>query len=359
MDIPHVHILIQYHHAQLVTGVQDGLADGIVGGADRIVPGLFQQLDLPPLGERMARRAQHTVVMVDARAQQDHALAIDAEATLCVHLYGPDTETHLLHILPAGQATHAKMRSCRAPQRRVRDLQLHRSRGLPAQQHFAAGEDFRAHHGGFAGAEVHPDPPGLPVQGADGDALRDDVLFRQADQRHGPVDARAGVPAGGGLLRVAGDDPDGVLPGSHRHLEAEVAVGVRRHGLAVQRHLRPVVHPLEFQVRRVLRGGEGLLVHIVPGRKEAGVGAAGAVLHPGLGEHGVVGEGDGLPVLLPQVGIPPAGVHADDSHGVLQSTEGPPQGVPRRPVIHWAFSAFFFMKQAAMLSTQATKAMAM
>ena len=61
---------------------------------------------------------------------------------------------------------------------------------------------------------------------------------------------------------------------------------------------------------------KGLFVHIVIRSEEAGVRASGAVLRPILAEHGVVGKGDLLPVLLSQVGIAPALVPRNTFHTV-------------------------------------------
>ena len=89
---PHVEGLVHDQHAEPVAGVQHGRAERVVGAADRVEPGVLEQLDAALLGAGDRRRAEDAVVVVDARAAQLDGLAVDPQPVLGVEPQRPDAE---------------------------------------------------------------------------------------------------------------------------------------------------------------------------------------------------------------------------------------------------------------------------
>ena len=77
---PGVKGFVDHQHAQAVAGIQQGRGGRVVRGADGVVPGGFEQLDLALLGAVVAGRAQRAVVVVDAAALQLQRHAVQAQA---------------------------------------------------------------------------------------------------------------------------------------------------------------------------------------------------------------------------------------------------------------------------------------
>ncbi len=115
------------------------------------------------------------------------------------------------------------------------------------------------------------------------------------------VDAGAGVPAGVGLVGVAGDDLDGVLALAQIfvavHIEIGVAIGAEGRLLPVDADLRLAVDALELQHRVAprFRGGEGKAfgIQVIEALKPAHVQPAHGLGAAPLPQHGVVRDGDG------------------------------------------------------------------
>lgn len=122
MDIPHIDILIQYEHPKLVARVEDRLARRVMRGADRVIPRFFQQRDLSLFRKRMTDRAQDTVVVMDAGAEQQRPLAVDPKDVFRVDLDGADAEANLLHILAIGQAAGIEVRFLGRPKSGALDI---------------------------------------------------------------------------------------------------------------------------------------------------------------------------------------------------------------------------------------------
>ena len=116
---------------------------------------------------------------------------------------------------------------------------------------------------------------------------------------HRAVDARAGIPSAVGLVGVAGNDPQLVLPCVQIrrtiNIKVGVAVGAERCLLTVEPDLGIMVDALKLQnvgVRQlVFRHGQGAPVFVVISLVPAGVGAARAQGGAGLGQHGIMGQG--------------------------------------------------------------------
>ena len=116
---------------------------------------------------------------------------------------------------------------------------------------------------------------------------------------HRAVDARAGIPSAVGLVGVAGNDPQLVLPCVQIrrtiNIKVGVAVGAERCLLTVEPDLGIMVDALKLQnvgVRQLIfRHGQGAPVFVVISLVPAGVGAARAQGGAGLGQHGIMGQG--------------------------------------------------------------------
>ena len=104
MDVPHIDVFVHHIHAEAVAGVQQRLAAGVVRRTDGVVAVLFEKFDLARGGEGMLDRAEDAVVVMDAGAAQDDALAVDAEAVLGVALDLTDAEALFAHVAAEGDA---------------------------------------------------------------------------------------------------------------------------------------------------------------------------------------------------------------------------------------------------------------
>ena len=131
-----------------------------------------------------------------------------------------------------------------------------------------------------------------------------DVDVAGGDEADLAVDAGAGVPAGGGLLRVVDADGDdvfaGVEVGGEVVVEADVAVGAVAEEFAVAVDVGVGHDAVEGDEGaagwgRASARVEGLAVPADAGGEEASGAATGGVFFDGAGDGPVVGEGDGLP----------------------------------------------------------------
>ena len=322
VDIPHVGVLVQHQHAQRVAGVQQSLGAGVMGGTDGVIARLLQQPHLPHFGVWKRNRPQNTVVVVDAGTTEDDPLAVDAKAVFAVAGDGANAKGLLPHILSENYTAGVALGGVRTPQLRVRERDVHCTAGLALacclSQLPVSVQNRDLSCAGADQGESYADGGANVVQGLNLQAVKRDVLFGQNVEPHRAVDTRAGVPAGVGLVGVAGDDPDMILTVCSKqavqsHEKAGVASGLKGGLAVVDKDLRIPVYALKLQkhgpVRPLRRDVEGLLVDVVIALKPASVGPAGGLRRPRLGEHGVVGErdSDGL-VFLAHAGYKPVGV---------------------------------------------------
>ena len=115
------------------------------------------------------------------------------------------------------------------------------------------------------------------------------------------IQSRAGIPPTVGLVGVAGDHPQFVIPCAQKwrtvYIKIGIPIGAERRLLAVQPDLRVVIDTLKFQnvgVRQLVCGHrQGALILIVITLIPAGVDAARAQGSAGLCQHGVMGQGHG------------------------------------------------------------------
>ena len=83
-------------HAEPVAGVEHRPAHRVVRAAERVEPGLFQELDPALFCAGDGRRAEHAVVVVDARAAEFDRLAVDPQAASGVESQRADPEGNRL-----------------------------------------------------------------------------------------------------------------------------------------------------------------------------------------------------------------------------------------------------------------------
>ena len=115
VDVPHVHVLVHHQHAQPVAGIQYGLRAGIVRRAQGVVAIFLQDAHLALLSLRERARAQHPVIVVDARAAQDDPLAVDGHAIVYIPFELAYAEGFLHNIGPEGRPTGVQVGLLAAP----------------------------------------------------------------------------------------------------------------------------------------------------------------------------------------------------------------------------------------------------
>ena len=145
---------------------------------------------------------------------------------------------------------------------------------------------------------------------ADLHTLRLNTVLGPDPEVHRAVDPAAGIPAGIGAGGVVGDDeqtvvlPDLQLSGQVNE-EIGVAVEASSHGLAVERDRGVHVYTLELQHDTLsvpFRLAEQIgLVVILPSGEEARGCSVGAIRRTVLHDHGVMGQHDGLLLILVSV----------------------------------------------------------
>ena len=172
---------------------------------------------------------------------------------------------------------------------------------------------------GHGAADVHRRRVGRDGGRGDEGAPGNDVGVAGGDEADLAVDARAGIPARCGLLRIVHSHRDDVLAGMQMRrqfiVEADIAIGPVAEQLAVQVDVAVghyAVEDDEHAARRGGRGvgggnGEGLAVPAdAGGRKGAGA-ARGRVLLEWPGDRPVVGQGDLRPCGVVEAGLLRAG----------------------------------------------------
>ena len=142
------------------------------------------------------------------------------------------------------------------------------------------------------------------------------MLFPRRPQLDRTVQSRAGIPPAVGLIGVASNHPQFVIPCAQKrrtiHIKIGIPVGTERRLLAVQPDLRVVIDALKFQNMRirqlVFSHSQGALILIVIPLIPAGVDAARAQGAAWLRQHSVMGQGYRTAGRgVPQVAAGPAG----------------------------------------------------
>ena len=328
VDVPVVDVLVHHQHTEAVARVQQCFRARIVRAADGIVAVFLQQADAALLALRIAARAEDALVVVDARALHNDALAVEENA-----LFTPRkrADAEGLQVLVAAEADAAgvEVRVLHVPQLCVGDSQRQgdfprRVRGSGCSL-LLARKHIHRHVPRADGAHGDLHRRGIDGHRADANAVQGDMLLLiRRPQHHRAIDARAGIPAAVGLIAVAGNHTQLVLlvkADAVGQVRIEIRVAVRALGnlLAVQVHLRQMVHTLKFQHQRLV--AQGLIrrkaadVLVVAPLVPAAVDAVCGQLRAGFRLHGVMREGDGDEVFLAvQMAEEPAGVPSGCFH---------------------------------------------
>ena len=322
---PHVAELVHHQDAQAVAAIQQGLAGGVVGGADGVEAGLLQAAYPELLGVGQSGGADDAVIVVDAGAPELGLHAVDAQAATGVGGDGADAEgalgpVQLGAVFGEGGHPAVEAGAVRAPE------------GGGVHIELAVGADLRRGQEGDLVGEgggllaVRADQrqteldgvslqAGVAEQDLRGDhgvallqALRGetDAGGLQRDQvplpeDYVPVNAGAGVPAGLPLA-AQGQHLEGVLlavaqAAVQLGVELGIAVAVGGDKLPIEVHHGPGHDALELRhsalLAPILRGEEGLLIGVGLHRIEAGLAGAGAGRVPVLQNHFILGQGDG------------------------------------------------------------------
>ena len=328
VDVPVVDVLVHHQHTEAVARVQQRLRAGIVRAADGVVAVFLQQADAALLALRIAARAEDALVVVDARALHNDALAVEQNA-LFAPRKGADAEGLQVLVAAEADAAGVEVRVLHVPQLCVGDSQrqgdfARRIRGGGCNLLFARKHIHR-HAPRADGAHGNLHRRGIDGHRADANAVQGDMLLLiRRPQHHRAIDARAGIPAAVGLIAVAGNHAQLVFlvkADAVGQIRIEIRVAVRALGnlLAVQVHLRQMVHALKFQHQRLV--AQGLIrrkaadVLIVAPLVPAAVDAVCGQLRAGFRLHGVVRDGDGDEVFLAvQMAEEPAGVPSGCFH---------------------------------------------
>ena len=272
VNVPAVHELIHHQHSQAVAGLQHGLGDRIVGGADCVVAVLHEDPDAALFRLGIGAGAQNAVVVVNAGAAQDDALAVDEQALSGLPFQGPDSESLFHHIFAECDAAGVKVGSLGAPELTVLyfEVELGNGAGAGLLALFFIGADealligaalkirllslqdldpHLARHGCIYG---HADPAGLMIQCADPDAVYRNIGVSPFPEPYRPVDAGAGIPAAVGLVGIARLDQDLVLLTVFEkcggvYIEVGIAVRSLPCFFAVDINFRVVIDALELE----------------------------------------------------------------------------------------------------------------
>ena len=319
--VPHIEGFVHEDDTQSVAGFQHRQRGRIVGAADGIKTGLFQQPQFPVHRRREIRRPQNTVVMVDAATPQLDGFAVEQQAVPGIGGNGPDAEGIVRRIGYFAVQGNFRMEGVQIggihrPQRGIGNLQKDLRLGLLPRHH--------CHGDGLADSGRGGSDYNFPVQ------IRADLIrngyhrpiifnrhridkhipglhpnFATGPKAHIPVQTGTGIPAGGGLV-IVGVDFQLIGPAwanfvGQLHEIWRIAMGMQANKLIVQLHFRTHICAVHIQDHM----GRFLKFHIldIPGKAtpEESVGrAAGGVDIPGLTDGIVIGDIHRLPVTAPR-----------------------------------------------------------
>ena len=236
--------------------------------------------------------------MVDARALDDVPLAVEQEAVRAP-LDLANTERLGYHIIGKVDAAGVQVGRFRCPKAGVIKGQDKYGLAVALLLHGRQVVRRQAYRAGGGGLYAHLHDGGVKRQGADFNAVQCDMRAPCRPKLHRAVDARAGIPPAVGLVGVAGNDPQLVLPCVQIrraiNIKVGVAVGAERCLLTVEPDLGIMVDALKLQnvgvCQLVFRHGQGAPVFVVISLVPAGVGAARAQGGAGFSQHSIMGQG--------------------------------------------------------------------
>ena len=155
--------------------------------------------------------------MMDARTAKHHPLPIDGHALFRIPGKGADAENGFRLIFPKDDAEGVQRRMLRAPKFRAVQFYIRAVFPIDGSDHGMRQQLVSVQHFDVRNAVAHDDPFDPNAfrcngQGGDANPVPDDLLFAAEPQPYRPIDARAGIPAGIGLIGVMGDHGDFVFP---------------------------------------------------------------------------------------------------------------------------------------------------
>ena len=300
MDIPVVDVFVHNEHTLTVTLCQQSLGAGVVRRADGIVACFFQQAHLAGHGIKVADSAQQAVIVMDAGPLNDDPLTVEREA-----VFAPSHRAHAEGldrlIICKLYAASVQIRCFRCPKTGIVDGK--RKNCFPIRFLPNSGESLN-HQLNRAG-RTSPDTDfhhrRLQRHCTDAHTVEQYVLIPCRPQLNGTIQSRAGIPPAVGLVGVAGNHSQFVIPCAQKwrtvYIKIGIPIGAERRLLAVQPDLSVVINTLKFQnvgVRQLVFGHrQGSLILIVIPLIPAGVDAARAQGRARLRQHGVMGQGHG------------------------------------------------------------------
>ena len=149
--------------------------------------------------------------MVDARALDDVPLAVEQEAVRTpLDLANTERLGHL--IIGKADAAGVQVGRFRCPKAGI--IKGQGKYSLAAALLLDGGQvvHHQTYRAGGGGLYAHLHDGGVKRQGADLHAVQRDMRAPRRPKLHRAVDARAGIPPAVGLVGVAGNDPQLVLP---------------------------------------------------------------------------------------------------------------------------------------------------
>ena len=236
--------------------------------------------------------------MVDARALDDVPLAVEQE-TVRTPLDLANTERLGHLIIGKADAAGVQVGRFRCPKAGVIKGQGKYSLAVALLLHGGQVVHRQAYRAGGGGLYAHLHDGRLQRQSANFNTIQRDMRAPCLPKLHRAVDARTGIPSAVGLVGVAGNDPQLVLPCVQIrrtiNIKVGVAVGAERSLLTVEPDLGIMVDTLKLQnvgvCQLVFRHGQGAPVLVVMSLVPAGIGAARAQGGAGFSQHGIMGQG--------------------------------------------------------------------
>ena len=256
---PLVKGFLHNQHTQLIAGVQERRAKGVVRGADGIKAAFLHQANPAALGGGMVSRTENAQVMVDAAALHRAGLTVQQQTGLAAYLNRADANALLCRVGGAvGGDVHAQGVEggrFRRPRRNAVGGKLHRSKALCRSQHLPLCVrqliGYAVRRAGQCGADLYHSAAAVQRGGNSADTVRRDADGACHVQPHAAVDAAAHIPAGVGLGAVVGVDGDFIIARlqqiRHLHPEAGIGVVVLGNRLFVQPDLGNAGNALKFQ----------------------------------------------------------------------------------------------------------------
>ena len=188
--------------------------------------------------------------MVDAGTSEEHPLSVYFQAVVAPG-QGANTEGFFCHIFPKGHSCSIEIGIIHTPQLGIGNLDVHAPLSVGTGNLLLSVQNLHLGSPGNRGTYLHLYHGRGDGNRANLHAVHLDVFLGRSPQLHRAVDACAGIPAGIGLIRVPGDDLNGVFTGAQEgiQLHIEIGIAIRAEGsfLSIDEHLRLPINTLEFQ----------------------------------------------------------------------------------------------------------------